>query len=245
MATGVGLISYWEMEEADGQDRVDSHGSNTMSNIGNVLQTTGHINYGALTNHDGVDYLKIANAAQTGLDFTGSFSLQSWWAYGIFNWRSCFYWRANHVGVYYRQNGSPAYRPLFVTYGSGPSAHTLVADTNMPGGFNHYVFTYDSTTKEKIIYLNNVVDGQATASHSNALNNSGNDVHLLTNLDSYTARASLDEVGVWNKCLTPAEVDWLYNGGTGRTYSEVAADLGTIDGEATMKIINGQVRIRR
>ena len=43
-----------------------------------------------------------------------------------------------------------------------------------------------------------------------------------TTIDKYANGfdGMMDEIGIWKRMLTPAEITWLYNAGAGRTYSE-------------------------
>lgn len=85
--------------------------------------------------------------------------------------------------------------------------------------WTHVVFTYSGSTGNQKIYVNGTLlntqpGGPAT------INTAGSQVVML---NSATAApipldGKLDEVGIWNRELTGAEVTQLYNGGAGLTY---------------------------
>jgi len=95
---------------------------------------------------------------------------------------------------------------------------TLNSDT-----WYHVAGTYDLGNQTMKLYINGSLVGTLTGVissgnehpdwHGFALNGS-----VLSYGKEYGGIQSLDEVGIWNKTLTPTEVGLLYNAGAGRTY---------------------------
>jgi len=71
-------VSVWHMSESNAT-RVDSTGNNDMPQFNSVLSGTGKIGNGADFERSNSEYLRITDAAQTGLDMPGDFTLQTWY----------------------------------------------------------------------------------------------------------------------------------------------------------------------
>jgi hypothetical protein len=92
------------------------------------------------------------------------------------------------------------------TWGSAPTFGTYTA-----GVWNHFVVTYDGTT------LRGWVNGvKGTDAVVGALNTAAGNIHVGSGcVGTYNWNGLIDEVGIWNRALTQAEVTQLYNAGSG------------------------------
>jgi len=73
------LEAYWELEEATGAIRTDSHSTNDLDDTNNVTQdTSGKQGNAADFEESDSEFLSIVNGDQTGLDFTTDFSFSLW-----------------------------------------------------------------------------------------------------------------------------------------------------------------------
>lgn len=125
---------------------------------------------------------------------------------------------------------SPAQNMLGEIYDS--EGNRIVADSSIILDINkwyHVAMTYDGHTLQ--IYVNGVADGSGTAI-SDGLQNANNVLRMMSILNSsdlirYPVDGKLDEVGLWTRGLSSAEVTELYNNGTGKFFN------GTSFGEPT------------
>lgn len=81
----------------------------------------------------------------------------------------------------------------------------------------HVVFTYDGGTSVKLYWNGSLI---STQSLSGALNTTGTTLRFgaAVNGGGTMNGGTVDEVGIWNRELSAAEVTLLYNGGNGVTY---------------------------
>lgn len=89
------------------------------------------------------------------------------------------------------------------------------------GVWNHFVGTYNATTRTMHLYQNSVdVGTTATVPITGMIPGPHLDFTLCANdnTDFPMEDGIIDEVGLWNRVLTPAEVIELYNGGAGNQY---------------------------
>ncbi|MCA9360084.1 LamG domain-containing protein [Candidatus Kaiserbacteria bacterium] len=218
------LVSYWKLEEASGATRVDSHGSNDLTDSRTVPNDTGKFGNGALFVGANDDYLTISDASQTGLDATGDFSVSFWYkpttlsgGYIFSKWR-----HASHNQ--YRLDLSSTAFTLYTSdacsgysYSGKSWTHSMTA-----GVMAHYVLTYNRTTGAVEMFKNGVSLGTGTV--KSAIKNCSGAFVLASQDGAYTNTADglLDEFGFWSKILSGAEISDLYNGGDGLPYDYVA-----------------------
>jgi hypothetical protein len=72
-----GLVSYWELEEVSGT-RVDSHGSNDLTDNNTVGSGTGIQGNCANLEKSNTEDLSISDASQSGLNITQDLSFSGW-----------------------------------------------------------------------------------------------------------------------------------------------------------------------
>jgi len=89
---------------------------------------------------------------------------------------------------------------------------------------NWYMITYVKNTTGILVYYNGVLEGYVANANAYATPVE-NDNFMIGGMyesgaENYFWDGAIDEVGVWNRELTAAEVTQLYNSGTGITYSK-------------------------
>ena len=244
MALTDNIVSYWKLDESSG-NAADSAGSNTLTNTNTATYAAALINNGGSFASASNQYLGIADASQTGLDFgTGAFSISMWM-------------KPVALNVTYRiinkQDGTNGYGYCIIMLSDAKirvSANSSAGAQDIPStgtigttaAFTHVVFTRGATNGIRI-YLNGSADTTTT--------NDARDVSSaepfaigarVDGLDS-SYNGMVDEVGVWSRELTSAEVTSLYNGGSGLTYPFASgpANIKTWNGitAANIKTING------
>lgn len=216
MALKTNLISWWTLDETSGT-RNDSHGSNHLTDYNTVTYTTGKKSNAASFASANSEYLSITDASQTGLDIstTGTWS---YWIYFVSDTDavvidktaagSSSYWIQHQIGTGTTQRFS----------NSAETGLDITATMNT-GTWYHCVWTYNAGTVE--FFLNGT--SQGTASGGTSLTNS-TAPFTLGRVNKYTGNylnGYMDEVGVWSRVLTGAEITELYNSGNGMTYSEL------------------------
>ena len=225
----VNLISYWKFDEASG-NAADSHGSNTLTNVGTTPFVTGKLNNGADFEDAGSPkYFTISDGAQSGLDITGDFTISLW-----VNPESC---TANHpmvakhsigsdtgYAIYYvNQSGTPKLR---MTISNGPTAYEsqYVTQNLGAGTFKHVVATFNLSTKVGQFFVNGASVGSTAAFtvtggavNANSASFNVGRIDPGGGVDGYFDGV-LDEIGIWNRVLTNDEIGFLYNGGAALAY---------------------------
>ena len=211
------LVSYYSADDTAN----DAKGTNNGTLVNGATYVAGKINGGF--SFDGVnDYASFANNSW---NYTGDFSLSFWmkpantgFGYVIenFNYNGNFYgWMVASVGNIIR------FEPYVGTGAGGQYLSTDAYSVNT-GVWNHVAISRVGSTGTKI-YINNVL----RASDSNTANPVYHPTRNYSRFGAetldgganyYHYNGSLDEVGVWNKALTAAEVAELYNAGAGKQY---------------------------
>jgi len=210
------LISYWELEETSGT-RVDSHGSNNLSDNNTVLSATGIQGNGADFEAGNNEYLNILDSSQTGLNPSGNMSFSLWF-------------KLESTGVYWiigKQNGdSDINYGLFLTTSyiqfrrssGGSRFEAQWTNTFSSGVWHHAVVTF-STTNGSRLYIDNT----QRATNSNTGSTDTQDGAMTLAIRSKPALSVpfdgiIDEVGFWDRELTSTDVATLYNSGAGIPY---------------------------
>lgn len=223
------LVSYWKLDDAYTESTwVDSHGPNNLTKSGTLTDLpSAIINSGAgHLNALSAGYLYINDANQSGLDISGDLTISCWCrilvtptSYPGMICKAPSNNQANYQ-TFYSQNDTG--KVIFRT-GDGSASHDLastyaVADIK---DWHHWVFTYETSTKEKRIYTDGSPNGSATTTHGATLYDNTADFYLgreTVGFASLDREKDMDEVGIWNRVLTEAEVTELYNGGAGLAY---------------------------
>ena len=239
MALTDNLVSYWKLDESSG-NAADSVGSNTLTNTGTTSYGAAKINNGAIFSRaSGTHKLAIADASQTGLDFSTTLSFSLWAKF------------ASDTGDQMRMvrkignSGEFAYDFYYDASGNtlacrfsgnGTSLTTTASGSWTPtnGTWYHLVLTYSAGA------VNFYVNGSLLTSTTNAVTSiyNGAATFTLGNSDDLSAEfdGMLDEVGVWSRALSANEVSKLYNGGIGSQYTftnvGIAFDKGGYDATA-------------
>ena len=216
------LVAYWKMEEATGETRLDTLGRYNLTDNGNVLQGTGKIGYGAgfvssdaLTGSDAALLLPSATVAELTVAGWVTTSGATEWN-GIVTRQdegtSDRAWR-----VQWRRSTNTWYIYVYKDNGSDQVSRTLVspvaADTTCFFAFrltateaNLRVNTTDATA----LPLTETNPDCATPFTVGSWLTNGSPVSSMTGV--------VDELGLWARKLTDAELLTLYNAGQGLQY---------------------------
>jgi len=218
------LNAYYNFDETSGTAALDSIGLNN----GTITGATINKGYGKLGKtyyYDGSND-KVTLGANVSLNIVGNLSLAGWFLInktGVTNsmagkWE----WDAapNNRSWFLMVNS--ANKPLFYISpdGTDPNTKTVKATTAFSQNtWYHVAAVYNGTTIN--MYVNGVLEN-ITAYSSGIFNNKGTEAELGVQSDSHDyLNGSIDELGIWNRTLTQAEITQLYNGGTGMTYTSI------------------------
>jgi hypothetical protein len=219
----VELVSFWELEEASGI-RYDSQGSNNLTDNNTVTQAAGKVGNAAHFEDDNSESLSSSSS-----DFdtaASSFTLSGWFNFDNISedqYLSSRYLAAdtgNSWFVRYNNgNDKIEFLWMFLTYARLPAGQVSA------GTWYFVTIWYDADAEEIGIQLNDftpvTVDVTGQAPDNLATN------FVLGNLSppgTAGLDGKIDQIGFWRRVLTSAEIDTLYNGGTGLTYAALTQD---------------------
>ncbi len=228
MALTTNLLSYWKLDESSG-NAADSVGSNTLTNNNSTAYATGKINNGADLEASSSNYFSIASSAS--LRIKGDMSFSFWVKLESLPSSGNSFWiidKKSETGedysVYavYLKNNAGAYE---LTYRSTNGSSASLQDDFVswtPSTATWYHVSVTRTNAGSIIfYVNGSQQGTTQTGYNGTLSDDSDLAFYIGRYKSADGRyfdGIVDEVGVWNRELTGAEVTSLYNGGTGIQY---------------------------
>lgn len=234
MALTDNLVSYWKLDESSG-NAADSVGSNTLTNNNTTAYAAGKINNGADFELSFSNSLSITDAAQTGLDLTGAFTISFWVkpesvvsGYHTMVSKGGISVAASDTTTQYliwRDNdgAGSAERVQFLVRTAGANkeiGYTTGSAILNAGTWYHIVAYYNPSTKMEL-FINNVSVASSTSSVPASLVNTARPFGLGADEAATAANffdGVIDEVGIWNRVLTSDEITSLYNSGNGWQY---------------------------
>lgn len=211
------LVAYWKLDESSG-DATDAAGNTTLTNVGTMTYSSGRIRNGAVIATG--KYLQVTDANQSGLGISGDMTISAWVNFtnltGFQNITSKFdgtsqeayetYWTGTAFGIELNQTGGGTTHFVEITYAAAINT------------WYHVVCVYTASTHTAQVYVNGVLIGSGDITwNSIAITTAPFDVGAR-NAGSNIFKGSIDEVGVWARALTQAEVTTLYRGGSGLQY---------------------------
>lgn len=225
------LSAWWSLNEASGQ-RSDSHGTNHLTDNNTVAQAAGVVGNSALFVQANAEYLSVADNAALSIGSGVSFTVGCW-AYldGVALRPLITKAAANTVaGIEFRMfTGNDGLGRLHANISTGaalltagPSGATLSINTWY---FFAMVLSVSGHTLKA--YVNGVERGSVATGGVSAQDAGG--AFLIGKLTEATALyhgGRMDEAFLYKRALSVDELEWLYNAGAGRAYSELAAAKG-------------------
>jgi len=220
MALLTSIQHYWKLDESSG-NAADSVGSDTLVNTNTATYTGGKINNGVTLVKASSQQLKKSNPSTA---LPTSFTMSGWikptgtmaaddentiFSLGYFPSVGNLFTLERYLtgGTYYIFVG--------VAGSFGTIAHTLTSDV-----WAFIAITYTGGTFE--VFINGSSIG--TISKTWSPTGTANDAIVIgaEALNTRYWNGMIDEVGMWSRVLTGAEITELYNGGAGLTYPFVA-----------------------
>lgn len=217
------LVAYWRLEEASGT-RTDEQGTVNLTDNNTVTQATGLQGNAADFDSANSEYLSATDPSQ--MEFIDEdWCMNFWVKFDTFTSNRDLVTKYSTSGAnreyMLRYNNSTSRFQFFVS-NNGTSTTSVSADTfGVPStGTWYMIYAYhDSVNNEIGISVNNgIID---TAAHSTGMNQGTADFMLGYRASGAYHNGQLDEVGLWFKVFSAANLTWMYNSGSGRAYSEI------------------------
>lgn len=222
------LIAYWKMDEASGSSSIDYVGGNNAAwhttqvvdgKIGKGQNVWASNSWLSVDNTAAFskDYMTVAGWVKPTRFRAGDFA-------SIFNYRPS----TNNAGMTLEYagyeglaNGQLQCQINIMTQPNTPSGASLITAVDQKitlNAWNHVACSYDGTTAK--LYINgSLVKSAAIAGKMRRLD-TGMNLWMGRNLISNEAiYGHVDEMGYWGRALTQTEINDLYNGGQGNTYT--------------------------
>jgi hypothetical protein len=221
----VGLVSYWTMDETSGT-RADTKTLNPLA--------VGSAPVGAIAGLPGLGNAADSPGNNTFLSGPDSPSLRFTGSMSIVGWMKI------HAT-------SPQYHTLLAKIGTGTDCNWIVwyrsdthqwdfivsADGNLPGvtatvpnltptleTWHHIAAVFNMSTGQIQLKIDDGAVGSDTKTFAGPIfGSAANMSSLLTYIDSALwGNCAVEEVGIWDRALSDAEITYLFNAGSGRTY---------------------------
>jgi hypothetical protein len=206
------LVSYWKFDESSG-NATDSVASRVLTN-NNVTYVAGKINNGAaFDSGSSAEYLHIADNA---VFKPASFTVAFWLKYQL-NFGTNYLYQKNINKINITVGGEEKLSGHIHSADSGGLNGNITGNTTLTRGATYHVaMTFDGTDLR--LFLNGVEDAGAT-SFAHAIDYDTSDVEIGKANDTYLATPQIiDELGLWSRALSFAELSSLYRDGNGYQY---------------------------
>jgi len=214
------IVAYYKTDESSG-DAADSVGSRTLVNTNTVGYVAGKINNASDLGTSNTNKRLLYTTDSYGIT-TGAISISGWVKMNteiasgdirFMEHRN----GANGISNYVEYQFNGGTRRIKIGRDRSGAGVEVVYSTLTMGTSNYYHFAmcYDGTTIEG--YVDGASIGTIASSGSGGAITSGFCVGATVNGFLY-ASALVDEIGLWDKRLSSAEVTELYNGGVGLSY---------------------------
>lgn len=211
------LVAWWSLNEASG-NRSDSHGANTLSNIGTAIGgAAGRI--GNASNHVFVSGSWLG-AAFNGIS-SGDFTAGAWVNFNTVTSFAGLMSQDNNSGTNrhwaIRTNGSNQWG--FYVLNSAVTLHQATATAAATAGVWQFVVARKMGA-EIAIFIDSVKQA-LTGVFSGAAQTAASDLRLGAYGGGGMINARIDEAFVFSRALSDAEIATLYNGGAGLAYASL------------------------
>ena len=212
------LIAYWKLDESSGGTmavtRVDSQGSNDLTDNNTTASGTGIISNGADIELGNTEYLSIADNTDLSTSSTENYTFSMWVKLEskASDGAMIGKWSGGGYAIIY-SSGDDRFR----FYNSNTSSFEANAYGSPPLDTWIHVVAYQSHTRGKLGFvINNGTPMEYTTSDRSADNTADFYIGILAP-GTWFFDGIIDEVGFWKKELSTDEISELYNSGAGKT----------------------------
>lgn len=219
------LLSYYKLGEAAGNNRVDSHSTyDLVETVASAVGSAAGINGNAASFND-TDYLRYVN---WGIRPAASSACSvNCWVYpandapqgfvGISDTAA----RMMSLGV----NNSSVWRAAIRNTSGTVSSVTGATYTHSAWSMMTWVWDPTESGGTLRLYINGVEEGTAATGVGDWDNDQASAILFVGyggSLQTAATGGRVDEVSIHDEALTPTQVSWLYNSGSGRTYEDLS-----------------------
>lgn len=222
------LVSYWRLEEASGT-RYDSYGTNHLTEVNTVGQVAGKV--GNAASFVSGDLTRLTVAHNDSLAPTNDF--------GVCCWVNALSIPVSTFGGICSKGDSSANVVFRVrmnadgtfTFNVKHDATTITLTSDViaipPTGWHFVAAWYQFSSKTMWLQIDNGVLKERVATGTLATNTAPFVVGTyIPGSATYHLTGYIDELMYTKRIWSPADLTWLYNGGNGRTWTEVQAYTG-------------------
>jgi glucose/arabinose dehydrogenase len=202
-----GAVGEWSLDDGAGTSALDSTGNGHVGTlVGGPSWIAGHVG-GALQFDGSNDYVDIA--LESAFDFTGAFSVSFWMRRNGFanSWEALVTKGDSSWGVGRNNNGHSI---AFTTFNASGTSQDLFGTTVVDNDqWHHVVVVY--TGSQKQLYIDGALN--ASANYTQVIRTNNLNVRMGMNQEFPSAMfgGALDEVRIYGRALTPAEVALLFS----------------------------------
>lgn len=216
-----GLVAYWTFD-GDLKDSIkDFHGTGRGTTP--IAFVDGKAGFGKAIKLDGSNqFVEITGGSEDDLEFPGrSMSIAGWFKVDAFDteWQALI---AKGEGSNYRVARRAATGTIAYAGGVGEGADDV--PTINDGQWHHFVAISDATGAQfgTALYVDGVIHGINKTKPALAANNARLMIGENPEARGREWEGQIDDIAIWNRVLTPAEITALYNGGTGTPLGKLA-----------------------
>lgn len=219
------LVSYWSMEEASGT-RSDSHGTNDLTDNNTVTQGTGIQSNGADFEASNSEYLSVAD--NSSISITGDLSV-SMWIYRESATNMGLIGKVLYPNREYqlRINDGSNLLQLWMSSNGSSQTKKQVSWSPLTSTWYHVGFTYNASAGEVKFYIDGSQQGSTQTGMPTNLYNGSAELRIGHIEAGDYMDGIIDEVALYSRTLTSSEMNWLYNSGSGRSYSDISGGAAT------------------
>jgi hypothetical protein len=240
------IVAHWKLDEASGTRVDETTNNNDLTDNNTVAQATGKINDAADFEASQSEYLSITDGSQTGLDFTGDFSVSMWFKLesAVTGWQPMISKddgqpnRSYFFGL--RDVSGDNYEWVISTAGTNATTNhyrAAAGSTFSTGVWYHLVMAYDASAGTIACYLDGSLDATITGAPSSIYNSGATFEMGSYTLNSLYFDGILDEVTLTSDVITSGEASTLYNSGNGLEWE----DAGTVVTPNTLSIASSAI----
>ena len=221
------IQGFWRMEEESGTRADLSDNANTLADNNTVLYAAGKIGNAGDFELSQSEYLSIADGSQTGLDITGEITICAWikpeTTGTVEKAIVCKYEATENAYRLKIYNAAVEFMLASGASGTNQTECDSAATVVSAGTWAHVACTLNQTTDLMQVYINGVASGSAVAYTHDIYNCSAAFCIGGQSTPSLYFDGLIDEVIIWNTCLTAAEVLQVKNITTVEDYKKVVA----------------------
>jgi len=209
--TNDGLVGYWSFEDATGTKATDFSGNG---------------NTGTLTNMEAADWVAGKRGKALSFDGVDDYVVTSGFTVPMFGTHTISFWGRiiaydSNGTIFVSSKDSSGTKSFYQigsnlgTYGGNQTGY--VPFDNLSSGNNdniwrHYTYVFNSTASSAQLFINGTQHG-ATKTYSTAISNNLKKIYIgsYASTDGWNLNGSIDDVRIYNRALSQAEITKLYN----------------------------------